>query len=176
MTTMNVQPSPKADNTPPVEHAPRPTGAATLSVRRINIMRIGYLVMGVGLAATKWPSLINRDQPWPLYEGVSTYILVAMGLLALLGLRYPVKMLPILVFESVWKVIWLTAVARPQWSAGKLDPATSKVASSCLWVVIILAVTPWRYVFAQYVTARGEPWRSDAMGKGSGRGPDHAVG
>jgi hypothetical protein len=127
-------------------------------------MRIGYLVMGVGLAATKWPSLVHRDQPWPLWEGVSTYILVAMGLLALLGLRHPLKMLPILVFESVWKVLWLTAVARPQWSAGKLDPATSKVASSCLWVVIILAVTPWRYVFAQNVTARGEPWRSDVKG------------
>ena len=36
------------------------TAASTLSVRRLNVMRIGYLVMGVGLAVTKWPLLINR--------------------------------------------------------------------------------------------------------------------
>lgn len=69
-------------------------------------------------------------------------MLVALGLLALLGLRYPVKMLPIVVFESAWKILWLTVVARPLWTGGRLDSATSRVASSCLWVVIILAVTP----------------------------------
>jgi hypothetical protein len=148
----------------PAEVHPSAAGTAALSMRRINVMRIGYLVMGVGLAVTKWPSLINRDQPWPLYQGVSTYLLVALGLLALLGLRYPVKMLPILVFESIWKILWLTLVARPLWTSGHLDSATSHVASTCLWVVIILAVTPWRYVFAQYVTTHGEPWRSNRKG------------
>ena len=142
------------------------TAADTLSVRRLNVMRIGYLVMGVGLAVTKWPLLVNRTEPWPLFEGVSTYVLVAMGLLALLGLRYPVQMLPILLFESAWKLLWLAAVARPLWTAGRMDPATSEVASACLWVVIVLAVIPWRYVVAQYVTMRGDPWRANG-----GRGP-----
>jgi hypothetical protein len=49
--------------------------------RRFNFMRLGYLVMGVGLAVTKWPLLINRAEPWPLFEGVTTYMLVAMSLL-----------------------------------------------------------------------------------------------
>jgi len=39
-----------------------------------------------------------------------------MSLLAFLGLRYPVGMLPILLFEVTWKVIWIVAVARPTWS------------------------------------------------------------
>jgi hypothetical protein len=136
--------------------------AATLSVWRLNVMRIGYLVMGVGLAVTKWPLLINRSEPWPLYEGVTTYILVAMGLLALLGLRYPVKMLPILMFESAWKLIWLGAVAVPLWVAGDMDAATAEVAGATLWVVIVLAVIPWRYVAAQYAAKRGDPWRSES--------------
>jgi hypothetical protein len=50
-------------------------------------MRLGYLVMGAGIAVTKWPLLIDRNEPWPLFEGVATYMLVAMGLLAFLGLR-----------------------------------------------------------------------------------------
>jgi hypothetical protein len=32
-----------------------------------------------------------------------------------------------------------------------MDAATAEVAGAALWVVIILAVIPWRYVFTQYV-------------------------
>jgi hypothetical protein len=31
---------------------------------------------------------------------------------------------------------------------------------SCLVVLIVAAVVPWRYVVAQYVTKQGDPWRS----------------
>jgi hypothetical protein len=41
-----------------------------------------------------------------------------MSLLALLGLRYPVQLLPLLVFESAWMLIWLAAVAVPHLVAG----------------------------------------------------------
>ena len=43
-------------------------------------------------------------------------ILLAMSVLAFLGLRYPVKMLPILLFESMWKLTWLAVIALPQLS------------------------------------------------------------
>jgi hypothetical protein len=133
--------------------------AANLSVQRINVMRIGYAVMGVGIAVRNWPLLFNRDEPWPLYEGVTKYLLVGMGLLALLGLRYPVKMLPILLFESVWKLLWLGAIAVPLWLGDGMDPATSEVAGSVLWVVLIVAVVPWRYAVWQYVARPGDAWR-----------------
>ena len=139
------------------DRPPAPTG---LSVRRLNIMRIGYAVMGVGIAARNWPLILNRHEPWPLYEGVTKYMLVAMGLLALLGLRYPVKMLPILLFESAWKLLWLGAIAAPLWMRGEMDSATSEVAGTVMWVVIILAVIPWRYVFTQFVRQPGDPWRA----------------
>lgn len=131
-----------------------------LSVRQLNVMRIGYAVMGIGIAARNWPLLVNRDEPWPLFEGVTKYMLVAMGLLALLGLRYPVRMLPILLFESTWKLLWLGAIAVPLWLRDGMDTRTAEVAGSVLLVVIILAVIPWRYVFAQYATKRRDPWRS----------------
>ena len=123
-------------------------------------MRLGYLEMGLGLAVTKWPSLISRQGNWPLYEGVTTYLLVAMGVLALIGLRHPAKMLPILVFESIWKIAWLAAVALPLSVHHHLDPTTTKVASACLFGVVVVAVTPWRYVFVQYVRGPADPWRS----------------
>ncbi len=89
-------------------------------------------------------------------------MLVALSLLSFLGLRYPVQMLPIMLFESAWKLIWMAVVALPLWATDQLDPANLDVFYRNLWVVIILAVTPWRYVVNQYVTQRGDRWRSDA--------------
>ena len=57
--------------------------------------------------------------------GVVTSMLVAMSVLALLGLRYPVQMLPILLFEAAWKVFWLTAVALPLWLNHQMDRAAA---------------------------------------------------
>jgi hypothetical protein len=159
-TTAVTAPRPGALSTS-ADHVKTEVGAAVkLSVRRLNVMRIGYAVMGVGIAARNWPLLVNRSEPWPLYEGVTKYMLVAIGLLALLGLRYPVKMLPILLFESAWKLLWLGAIAVPLWIRGDMNAATSEVAGSVLWVVIILAVIPWHYVITQYLRKPGDAWRS----------------
>ena len=72
----------------------------------------GYAVMGVGPAVVRWPDVIGYDRSKPLYAGV-TVLLTAMSLLALLGLRCPVRMLPILLVECPWTVIWLSVVALP---------------------------------------------------------------
>ena len=48
-------------------------------------MRVGYAVMGIGLALVKWPLFVTHPEPWPLFEGVVTCILTAMSLLAFLG-------------------------------------------------------------------------------------------
>jgi hypothetical protein len=73
-------------------------------------------------------------------------MLLAMSLLALLGLRYPVKMLPILLFESMWKLTWFAVVALPQLVGDRMDAATTELFANILWVVIILAVIPWGFV------------------------------
>jgi hypothetical protein len=98
----------------------------------------------------------------PLYEGVTLCLLTAMSLLAFLGLRHPVKLLPLLLFESVWKVLWLSLVALPKATDGSLDAATTETAVSCSLVVVILAVTPWGYVWRNYVRATGARWRCPA--------------
>jgi hypothetical protein len=134
--------------------------AMSVSLPRLYLLRLGYLVVAVGLALTKWPLLINHDRPWPLFEGVETCMLVALSLLAFLGLRYPLQMLPILLFELGWKFIWVAVVVVPLWISNQLDPATLQVFYSCLVVLIVLAVIPWRYVIAHYVRKPGDRWRS----------------
>ena len=135
-----------------------PTNAADLSLPRLHLMRAGYLLMVVGLALKKWP-LLPDAHTMPLYEGVTLCLLVAMSLLAFLGLRYPVKLLPVLLFESAWKLLWLGLVALPKAIDGNLDKATSDIAFNCSFVVLILAVIPWGYVWRTYVRASGDRWR-----------------
>jgi hypothetical protein len=86
-------------------------------------------------------------------------MLTAMSLLAFLGLRYPVRMLPILLFEVIWKAIWIGAVAVPHLISNDLDSETGDVLFSCYFVVVILAVIPWRHVWARYVRTPGDAWR-----------------
>jgi hypothetical protein len=139
---------------------PRTTADDTLATHRLNIMRAGYLLMAVGLVATKWPLLITGDAAsLPVFEGVVAALLGAMALFALAGLRYPIRMLPLLMFESAWKLTWLAAVAIPNLISGDTSDEMRSVLSSVSFVVVILAVTPWDYAWKRYVTAPGDPWR-----------------
>ena len=79
----------------------------------------------MGLAITKWPELLAHE-PWELKDGTVLTMLVAMSVLALLGLRYPQRMLPILLFEVGWKLTWLGVVALPLWVDGNLTGATRR--------------------------------------------------
>ncbi|HSK54801.1 MAG TPA: hypothetical protein VK908_06065 [Jiangellales bacterium] len=141
-----------------ISTAATPTTATDLSLTRLHLMRAGYLLMGVGLALVKWPLLPEADA-MPLYEGVTLCLLAALSLLAFLGLRHPVKLLPLLLFESAWKLLWLSLVALPKAVSGGLDAATTETLVSCSLVVVILAVTPWRYVWRKYLRAPGDRWR-----------------
>jgi hypothetical protein len=136
-----------------------PTTTETVpSLPRLHALRAGYLLMGVGLVVVKWP-LLPGAHDLPLYEGVTLCLLTAMSLLAFLGLRYPVKLLPLLLFESAWKILWLALVALPTAVGGSLDAATTDVAVNCSLVVVIIAVIPWGYVWRTYVRAPGDRWR-----------------
>jgi hypothetical protein len=157
MTVTTPAPHTSPTPAPPTPPTPGPP-AADLSLARLHLMRAGYLLMGVGLAIVKWP-LLPSAGTLPLYEGVTLCLLTAMSLLALLGLRYPVRLLPVLVFESAWKLLWLALVAVPKGVSGDLDAATTQVLVNCSVVVVILAVTPWRFVWRSYARAAGDRWR-----------------
>ena len=129
-----------------------------LSTARLNLMRVGYALMGVGLVIVKWP-LLPQAHELPLFESVALCLLTAMSVLALLGLRHPTRMLPLLVFETLWKVLWLGIVALPRATAGTVDTATSEVIVNCSLVVVILAATPWPHVYRTYVRGSGDRWR-----------------
>lgn len=156
-------------------HVARGVGASQalappLPLWRLYVLRFGYLFMGVGLAVVKWPLLFQRDQPWELMEGVVNCILVAMSVLALVGLRYPLQMLPLLLFESAWKLLWLGLVALPLWIRDQLDPSFAAMTFDLAFVLAIVAIIPWDYVVTHYLSKPGDRWRSTAQPRPAIRG------
>ncbi|RUS48895.1 hypothetical protein [Cohnella sp. AR92] len=130
--------------------------ARKVSLLRLYILRAGYLVVVVGLGIQIWPEVINRSGSWELMEGVVQCMLLAFWALCVLGLRYPLQMLPVLLWELAWKSLWLIVVALPIWTSGHMDDPTMEMAISILWVVIFPFVIPWRFVIANYVKKRGD--------------------
>jgi hypothetical protein len=130
-----------------------------VSALRLYALRAGYLLLVLGLGSQIWPAMIHHVKPWDLMHGVASSMLAAMSALAVLGLRYPLQMLPLLFFELMWKAIWLIAIALPLWSAGHMDADTASTVRDCLVVIVFPIVIPWSYVFANYGKKPGDRWR-----------------
>ena len=147
-----------AANTLP--RAARPTTEHEVSLFRLYLLRATYLFIAVGLGLTIWPAIIHHGNHLSVMHGAAICLLGAIGLLAVVGLRHPLRMLPLLLFELVWKTIWFVAIARPLWSAGLLDANIMETVNACLMGVILMPIAiPWGYVWTQYVSGNGERWR-----------------
>jgi hypothetical protein len=131
-----------------------------VSTFRLYLLRAMYLFIAVGLAITKWPAILNPPADVSHMGNVVGSVLGAVSLLAVLGIRYPLKLLPLLFFELVWKSMWVLMWGLPLWSANQLAPNTQETLIACLvGIVLVPLVTPWGYVLNEYVKAPGDRWR-----------------
>lgn len=134
-----------------------------VSLFRLYLLRATYLLIVVGLGLTIWPSVLSHPVEMSLMRGVVHSVLGAVSLLALIGLRYPLQMLPLLLFELVWKTIWVVSYGIPLWATNRLDAAPAETMQACLMgLVIFPLVLPWPYVWARYVRQAGDPWKRSA--------------
>ena len=123
-----------------------------VSLLRLYILPAMYLFIVVGLGCYLWPDVIDQSKHWELMQGQATCMLAAFSLMSALGLRYPLQMLPVLLWEISWKTLWLGIVALPQWWAGHVDAAIKPSIFACGMVVLVYLAVPWPYVFTHFVT------------------------
>src|SRR5215213_9016259 len=131
-----------------------------VSRTRLIVMRAFYLLLflerGYRLVVQ-----IASGKPLGPFDGVAYAFWGALALLCLLGLRYPLKMVPLLLVFLVYKLLWLLIVALPLWSAGTpFDPLMTQFRIAMVaGVVIDVLVIPWGYVIANYARAPAEQWK-----------------
>ena len=86
--------------------------------------------------------------------------LIALFLLNVLIIRNPLKMLPVLLLECVWKLVWLAAFGLPQLISGVGSPRLSEdIYAVGLGPVLFALLIPWGYVWRHYVKQPAERWR-----------------
>ncbi|PYQ67945.1 MAG: hypothetical protein DMF54_02695 [Acidobacteria bacterium] len=127
------------------------------SLFRLYLMRLLYLLNFVFLGLNVWPSIIHHQETWDPVKGVAFSFWAALSALSALGLRYPLKMLPLLLMQLLYKVIWLLAIALPMWPAVRSTGLTKAMVGG---IPADLIVIPWSYVLANYVKHSGDRWRS----------------
>jgi hypothetical protein len=135
-----------------------PNAKPGVSLIRLYTLRLTYLILAAGLGAMIWPAVISHTPTFALAHGIQAALLAAIGLTAVLGLRYPVQMLPLLIFEFTWKAIYLVAFALPLWRAHQITPAAAADIQAVVMVVIFVPLIPWTYVWKQYVVKSSERW------------------
>ena len=132
-----------------------------VSTLRLYLLRAGYLIIFVGLALMIGPGILFHDESVPHMNTVVRSLLGGVCLLAGVGLRYPLKMLPLLLFEFVWKTIWILSFGLPLWLKGRLTGDFAETMFDCLTMVILVPLIPWGYVFRNYIKAPGDRWRAN---------------
>ena len=131
-----------------------------VSLIRLYLLRGLFALIAVGEGIQIWPAILHHARPWDFWHGVGMSFLGALTALALLGVRYPVKMLPLMIFEFAWKMIWVLAVWLPLWLSHTVDAVTAdNFFSIFLGVVLVPIVMPWGYFWEAYVVAPADRWR-----------------
>jgi hypothetical protein len=131
-----------------------------VSTLRLYLLRAMYVLMAVGLGITIWPGILAPGNVSHMGSVVRS-MLGGLALMALWGVRYPIKMLPMLLFEFIWKVIWVVAFGLGPWFGGQLDADRQETLYACLMGVLLVPIAvPWGYVVRHYVKAPGDRWRS----------------
>jgi hypothetical protein len=130
-----------------------------VSLFRLYVLRAMYLFIVVGLGFYLWPGVLDPNKRWELMQGQASCMLAAFSLLCIVGLRYPLQMLPVLLWEVIWKTLWLVLVPLPQWMAGRLDPSLGPTIFAISLVGLVYLAIPWRYVYVHYVKAGAERWQ-----------------
>lgn len=123
-------------------------------VRRISIylLRLVFILMFFVLGKTTWTHILTHRGSWDADDAMAWCVWTAFATLAGLGIIRPLKMLPILLLEIFYKVLWLLLVAYPLWSKGTLAGSSAEgTASAFLWVILPIVAVPWGYVFVTYV-------------------------
>jgi hypothetical protein len=141
-----------------IKHALGPDHARHEGVSRINIylLRLLYVLMFLFLGRDAWTHVLTHQGPWDPDHAVAWCVWASFSVLAALGIVRPLRMLPLVLLEIVYKVLWLAVVAYPLWSADQLaaSPRAEHLTYVFLLVALPIVAVPWRYAFEHYVRGR----------------------
>jgi hypothetical protein len=142
-------------------HVDATSSAPNVSLPRLYAIRVLFLLNFVILGLDVWPALLNTGKLHEPVAGVALSFWATLSLLSAVGLVHPLRMLPLLLAQLCYKIIWLLFVALPLHNAGQWTDTTAGVFKACaIGLVLDVLVIPWGYAFTVFVRTRGDRWRA----------------
>lgn len=122
---------------------------------KIYLLRLLYFLVFIFVGYDSWTYIFNFDGQGDHVRAAAFCMWASYSLLSGIGVVYPLKMLPIVAFEILYKVVWLLIIAYPLWSASQLAGSPAEgMTSAFLWVVLPIIAMPWKFTFYTYVLNR----------------------
>ncbi len=119
-------------------------------VPRINIyaMRLLFTLMFLFLSHDSLVHILNHTGTWEVTDAVAWCVWLAYGAISWIGIIRPLKMLPIVLLEIVYKTAWLLVVSYPLWKKNELAGSPADYTTSVfIFVILPILFMPWRYFF-----------------------------
>ena len=123
---------------------------------RLRFMFVVNIVVALGLGSAllilpiQMYTFVGNTSQEVIWSTYGSSYMVAIGLLAIAGLRSPLKFSYILVVQAIAKSAWLLAVIVPALVAGPLPSYAILLGASFIPIIIgDVIVVPWRHLFAK---------------------------
>jgi hypothetical protein len=124
-------------------------GEQEVSRVRLYVLRATCVLFFAAGPFIALPDVIHPDAT---SRGLMSSLVAGFWVMSILGLRDPLRIMPIFLFEFAWKTIWLLAFGLPRWSSGVNAPHLRQD----LWEIgafpfLLALIIPWGYVWRRYV-------------------------
>ncbi|HMG47763.1 MAG TPA: hypothetical protein VK614_09915 [Allosphingosinicella sp.] len=124
-------------------------GEQEVSLVRLYVLRAACVLFFLAGPFIALPDVVHPD---PAVRGLMSSIVAGFWVMSILGLRDPLRIMPIFLFEFVWKTIWLLAFGLPRWSSGAEWPHLRQDLLEIGTFPFLLALLiPWGYVWRHYI-------------------------
>ncbi len=109
---------------------------------------------GFGLGILAFPNMMQSLFGWPTQDpltlGINGSVFLAFALLSILGLRSPLKFVPVLLFSLTYKSVWFIGVMLPMLVAGTFPGyGYLYVVIFATYIIGNLIAIPFDHVFAE---------------------------
>ncbi len=119
---------------------------------RLHVMRGLFFLNFISLSYDNWSTILFPEEQMDTLTGVTISFWAAFSFLNLFGIRYPLKFIPILLLQLLYKSAWIIGTYLPAKNSGQLDEDLISFFWICVAGIILnLLILPWRFVYHEYL-------------------------
>jgi hypothetical protein len=125
-----------------------------LTLFRVSLLRIAFFLNLVFLGMNFVTGYRNHSGPWESGTTVAYSLWGTLAVLSAFGLRQPTRMVPVLLVQFTYKLIWVALFYLP----GNAPAASGLAPVMFAGLVGDLVIIPWPHVLRTVILAPSERW------------------